>query len=202
MIKSEVMAKVLDMIALSEGDTTMGEAAMALEQVIKLRLKYGISDGELETAKAARYLTNQGNEHLAKKWFFYSRAIQPHLTNIEMEMQAALDEMDRLDIGDRMQRYCQFLQEMRSRIEAKAANAQHGFRALALRRDDVVREYYQAELEAYRVQGFTDEVMAHQHARSYTSMHSDLDKATVERIVGVREKDLMLKAWQAEANDA
>lgn len=193
MIKSEAMAKVLDMHALAEGDTTMGEAAAAIEQAIKLRLKFGISDGELELAKAARDLNNEG---MVNTLFFHSRVIAGHLANIEGEMQAVLDEMDRLPLADRLSYYCQFYRDMRARIDSRAVNARYGFRALALRRDDVVREYYRQELLAYYEQGFRDKVMAHEHARSYTSIHSDLDKATVERIVGISEKNLMQEAWQ------
>lgn len=224
MNKIEAIAQVVQMTKLAESTIHEGEAETARAQVLKMRLRHGISDADL----AATVSESESEDFVffGHKMFFYSREIEPIVREIQVLIDRACAKLDTEDARNRMEGYCKLFNELRwlidaktsdqhrpniwERVSADATNAKaiydqiRAFKRLQQRRDDAVRAFYHEEYKSHAAlgnEGRPDNERPrswdHRWARDITAMHSDLRKPQVESIVGVTEDDL-LRQEQAE----
>lgn len=201
MDRDDAIRKVRGLQAIASDErASPNEAAAAAGVARKLVEKYGIVDADLRPPEPEF-------EFFGMKLFFFNEQIQPHLDRIKVEIDAALATADQFDLQNRMDTYCRFYKDLRILVEGSTYMDK-----LKQRRDAAVKDYYQAESEAYRqrrkawrdenpedwepIDQAYEDVTIHEHARDYTAIYSSLRKDSVERIVGIHETKLYLRAVQ------
>lgn len=201
MNKGDAIRKVQGCLALANRTTNEEEREHAMATAIKIRLKWGISEAELTATELSEA---DGFELFGHRIFFYANHMAPHVDRIAAEIDTALAEADKLDLEQRMKAYCGFYLDVRSLIETRAQwHRQPGVVRLQVRRDEAIKAYYQAEVKKYREDhDDPDEVYVHRHAIFNTTLYSDLRTPTIEKIVGVYEKQLWAKIIKEQEETA
>ena len=144
---------------------------------------------------------------------YYVNKIDPHVKRIAEEIDVAMAKIDELDPQNRLKEACRFYLDIRKLVEKGSANKYFGIdQNLQVRRNAVVKAYYEHERATIIARhrdpsmwpdgydfGEPDPIRVHDHALTYTAMHSDLRKDTVENIVGVHLKKLYERQWKMMA---
>jgi len=178
MNKDDALRKVIALYTLANGGTSEGEASAARSKADKLRLKFGISDADMEFEQEPEI------EFFGVKFMFYAKRIAPLMDGIRANVKSALKRANDEDSRNRLDVIVHLLGDMKYQVEL-----------ITKARDEAVKEAYKEKIAEYVARGFAADD-PHAHSMSVSMIKGDLRKDTVERIVGVFENVLYRK--QAE----
>lgn len=179
----DAVAKVKKLLALADDERAPeGERSNARDAAIKLRLKHGISDADLEESE------HEDMVIMGVSIFRYSNVFQPKVKQIK----AAVEHLVKLaeEGPDPIRDLWQLYDDLRLVVEG------NGFRSgLHQARDAAIKKEYLAQVEHFMKEDpEMGEAWIHHQAFFHTRLKcSDIRKDHLERIVGASSKAIGLK---------
>lgn len=213
MDKGEATEKVVQMLKIVASTNHEGESDAAMSQAIRLRLTHGISDADLERAQGSEERASQPGGlfggWLGSSMYYHDNIRLIHVEAIKENIQAALRKIGKRDIDSQVRMLADLYDDLRGLVEAGAKKESYRERAVQWHRNQAVKKLYEEECKKYVArerelhrqhpqmfgrnwQG-PDKWIVHERALFATTLGTNLTKAQVEAIVGIKADD---QTWE------
>jgi hypothetical protein len=207
MNKGEALEKVLQMMKIVTSTNHEGERTAAESQAVKLRLIHGISDADLDRARAVDGFESKGGmaAGLFGGTFFYNDKVRAvHVAAIKAEIEAALAKIAQKDLGLQVKCLADLYDDLRGLVETGAKKESYQFRAIQWHRNEAIKKFYTQERERLLASGHhTSTGMGKQSLHEWVVMavqrSNDLTKAQIEAIVGYHSDDWIWEEMEEKA---